>query len=131
MYNILYSRYNETDIVFNTEPTVTQELSERAVRILDADYKAADLPTVVDNNCAQLTKADKSKSLELLTQFKQLFDGSLGNSETSPVRLELRQNYSPYCGRAYPIPKIHLDVFKREVDRLEELGVLKREKDSP
>ena len=72
MYNILYSCFNETNIVFNTEPTVTQELTERAVRILDADYKAADLPTVVDSNCAHLTKANKSKLLELLTQFKQL-----------------------------------------------------------
>ena len=92
MYNILYSCSNETNIVFNTEPTVTQELTERAVRILDADYKAADLPTVVDNNCAHLTKADKPKLLELLTEFKQLFYGTLGDWKTSHARLELWQN---------------------------------------
>ena len=67
----------------------------------------------------------------MLTQFRQFFDGSLGNWEIGPARLDLRKNYSPYCGRAYPIPKLHLDVFKQEVDRLEELGVLKREKDFP
>ena len=105
MYNILYSRFNRTNIMFNTEPTVTQELTDRAVQILDADYKAADLPTVVDNSCAHLTKADKSKLLELLTQFKQLSDGNLGNWDTSPARLELRQNYPPYCGRVIRFQK--------------------------
>ena len=33
--------------------------------------------------------------------------------------------------QGFLIPKIHLDVFKREVDISEGLGVLKREKDSP
>ena len=66
----------------------------------------------------------------MLFEFKQLFDGTLGDWNTSPARLELRQNYSPYVGRAYPIPKCHQDVFRKEVDRLEDLGVLKWEGDS-
>ena len=73
MYNILYSHSGETNTMFNTESTVTWELTDRAARILDPDYKAAYLPTLVDNNCAHLIKADKSELLELLTPLKQLF----------------------------------------------------------
>ena len=46
------------------------------------------------------------------------------------MRLELWQNYLPYHGRAYQIPKIDQDVFREEVNRSENLGALKREKDS-
>ena len=93
--------------MFHIKPTVTQELTDRAVNILDASYKAADLPIAVKNNCIYLTKPNKSNLLEMLTEFKQLFDGTLGDWKTSPAGLELRQNYLPYIGRAYPIPKIH------------------------
>ena len=59
------------------KPTLTQELNDRAVKILYANYKATDLLTVVKNKCEHLTNADKSRLLELLTEFKQLFDGTL------------------------------------------------------
>ena len=85
---------------------------------------------MVQDNCAHLTIAEKLKLLDLLHEFRQLFDGTLGDWKTSPVRLEIGQNYSPYVGRAYLIPKFHQDVFRQEVDRLEGLGVLKWEGDS-
>ena len=66
----------------------------------------------------------------MLTEFKQLFDGTLGDWETSPARIELRQIYSPHHGRAYQIPKIYQDIFWKEVDRLEKLEVSKQEIDS-
>ena len=117
--------------MFHIELTVkTQEATDQVVKILDAKYEAADIPKVVEDNCKHLTIAEKSKLLDLLFEFKQLFDGTLGDWNTSPARLELRQNYSPYVGRAYPIPKCHQDVFRKEVDRLENLGVLKWEGDS-
>ena len=114
--------------MFHIEPTITQELTDRAVKILDAKYKAADLRTVDDNNYEHLTKVNKSKLLELVTEFKQLFDGTLGDWTKSPARLEVWHNYLPYRGRAHLIPKIHQDIFQKEVDRLEQLGVLKWDK---
>ena len=112
------------------EPDSTEELTQRAVRILDADYKAADLPKVVDENCPHLNGADKGKLLELLQKYEECFDGTLGEWKTSPAKLELKEGVTPYSGRAYPVPRIHRDVFKREVDRLVKLGVLKREDNS-
>ena len=62
--------------MFHIEPTGTQELTDRSVNNLDADYKAADLGRVVKDNCKHLSNADKSKFLGLLTEFKQTFDGT-------------------------------------------------------
>ena len=59
-----------------------------------------------------------------------MFDGTLGDWKTSPAHFELKEGARPHHGRAYPIPQAHKEVFKREVDRLVGLGVLKHEPDS-
>ena len=85
---------------------------------------------VANENCPHLNGADKGKLLELLQKYEECFDGTLGEWKTSPAKLELKEGVTPYSGRAYPVPRIHRDVFKREIDRLVKLGVLKREDDS-
>ena len=47
--------------------------------------------------------------------------------ETTPVKLELREGIRPFHGRAYPVPFIHKHTLKKEVERLESIGVLKWE----
>ena len=64
--------------MFHIKPTVTQEATDWAVEILDASYKAADIPKVVEDNCAHLAIAEKSKLLDLLQEFMQFFYGTLG-----------------------------------------------------
>ena len=54
-----------------------------------------------------------------------MFDGTLGDWNTSPVSFDLKEGINPYHSRAYPIPKIHSDTVKKEVERLVKLGVLK------
>ena len=127
--NWLYASTFPSTFSYHSKPAITGEATKRAIKKLDANYEAADLTKVVENNCAHLTRAEKSQLLQLLTEFQQLFDGTLGDWKTSPAKLELKREHSPYHGKAYPIPKIHKDVFRKEVDRLEELGVLKWEGD--
>ena len=112
------------------EPVSTDNATRRAVKILDADYAAAELPKVVDENCSHLSSTDKEKLLELLQEFEELFDGTLGDWKTSPAKLELKEDATPYHGRAFPVPRIHRDTLRIEVDRLVKLGVLKLEDDS-
>ena len=112
------------------EPIVTNDTTKRAIRILDAKYEEVDLPKILQEKCAYLTNEEQSALLKLLTGFQDLFDGILGDWKTSPVHLQLKEGVQPYNGNAYPIPKIHRDVLKREVRRLKKLGVLKREPDS-
>ena len=73
------------------EPKSTAELTERAIKILDASYEKADLPQVVKNNCKHLSKDHQTMLLDLLTDFEDLFDGILGVWDTEPISIELKE----------------------------------------
>ena len=64
--------------------------------------------------------------MALLENYSDLFDGTLGHWTNDPYKVELKEGVTPYHARAYPIPKIHENTLKVEVDRLCKLGVLKR-----
>ena len=112
------------------EPASTDEATQRTVRILDAKYEKADLQSVVSENCAHLDLTEQNKLLDLLLEFEDLFDGTLGDSNTEPVSFELKEGAKLYRSRPYPVPKIHKEVLIKEVERLCKLGVLRREYDS-
>ena len=40
--------------------------------------------------------------------------------------LELKEGVKPYHARAFPVPKVHYDTLKKEVEQLCKVGVLKR-----
>jgi hypothetical protein len=65
---------------------------------------------------------------KLLIANSTLFEGGLGTIEMDPVLLEMNTNndgFKPYCGRAYPIPHIHYNTTKNEINRLVNIGVLR------
>ena len=62
--------------------------------------------------------------LKLLLEFKILFDGTLGDWKTEPIKFQLKPGTIVYHGRAFLIPHIHLETPKKEVARLVKLGVL-------
>ena len=64
---MLASHFHLTNM-FHIDPNLTQKATDQAVNILDTNYKAADLPKEVDDNCEYLTDADKSKLPKLLTK---------------------------------------------------------------
>jgi hypothetical protein len=55
------------------------------------------------------------------------FDGTLVDWKTKPVSFQLKEGVSPYHGQAFPVPKIHKETVKKEVERLCQLGVLERQ----
>ena len=112
------------------EPKSTAELTERAIKILDANYEKADLPQVVKDNCAHLSKDHQSQLLDLLTDFEDLFDGTLGTWNTEPVTFQLKEGAKPYHGKPYPVPKAQKAVLLKELDRLMEIGVIIRQPES-
>ena len=109
-----------------TEPELVQESTDRANRILDANYEKANLASIVKEQCSHLTKEEKNALLRLLLSYEDLFDGTLGDWQTEPIKFQLKPGATPYHGRAYPIPKIHEETLKKEIQRLIELGVLER-----
>ena len=58
-----------------------------------------------------------------------MLDGTLGDWRTTSVGSKLKSRAKAHHGRAFPIPHIHLQVLKREVKRLVELGLLIKQPD--
>jgi hypothetical protein len=50
----------------------------------------------------------------------------LRNMDEHPQDIELKEDTKPYHAKAFPIPKIHLETLKAEVERLCQLGILKK-----
>jgi hypothetical protein len=74
--------------------------------------------------------------MKLMLVNSTLFEGVMGTIEMDPVFLELTTNndgLKPYSGRAYPIPHIHYNTTKNEINRLVKIGVLRQcsTKDNP
>ena len=76
----------------SVEPLVTQEATERMVRILDSKYEKANLSNVVAST-THLTDVEKQKLFKLLVKYEDLFDGSVlwenGKQSQSTLNLSM------------------------------------------
>jgi hypothetical protein len=84
----------------------------------------------VKDNCSHLESSQQEKLLSLLLDYKLLFDGTLSNWNRPPVFIKMKEGAKPYHGRPYPIPQIHKATLMKEINRLESIGVLKRQSSS-
>ena len=107
------------------EGDAVQSATSRMTRILDNDYHKADLPAIVQQ-CTHLTTVQQQLLLRVLQKHEPLFDGTLGKWNVEPLNIQLKPGVTPYHSRAFPIPKIHEETLKKEVRRLECIGVLRR-----
>jgi hypothetical protein len=102
-----------------------EEASARIWQILDAKYEAAN----IDDACTQqgqLDQVEKEKLKQLLLKYESLLDGTFGKRSGSPVELQLNKGSTLCHARAFPVPRVHLDTLKMEVEQLCQLGVLKK-----
>ena len=121
--------YLDHIIEISSEPEILREELYEATKILDANYKKADLDEVV-RNIPHLTEEQKSQVLSLLYKHQSLFEGKLGLWNTPPVSLELEENAKPFHARAFPIPQIHEATIRKECERLCKEGVLEKDSNS-
>jgi hypothetical protein len=76
---------------------------------------------------AHLSDAQQKTLLGVLRTYSEVFNGQLGTLPGNPVSLRLKsQNVVPYHGSAFPVPKIYETLFKHEVQRRCDLGVLQK-----
>ena len=94
-----------------------------ATRILDAKYEQADIHEVAFRQ--QHLSFDQRRDLfSILNKHKKLFDGSLGVYPHKKVHIELKPGAKPVHHHAYPVPHLHRQTFKKELDHMVELGIL-------
>ena len=83
-------------------------------------------PKEVADQQDHLTKDQQHDLERLLEKFPELFNGKLKKYTGSKVSLTLKPDASPYQSRAYKIPHIHRNLFKEELSKLIDQGVLSR-----
>jgi predicted aspartyl protease len=93
--------------------------------ITSANYVKADIRQVVQD-IETLTSPQKRVVEHSLGKYQRLFDGKLGLARVPPISLQLKPDARPYQGRPYPIAQAHYPIVKKEIERLEQLGVLRR-----
>ena len=101
------------------------ESTDRIKRILDVTYEKADLEKIT-SECQNLNVEERESLLTLLTKYESLFDGTLGFRNHEEYDIEPQPGVKPYHARAYPIPKIHEQTLRTELERLCSIGVLQK-----
>ena len=112
-------------ILRSNKPKSTRDSTQRVIKILDSKYEKADLDQIM-KNATNLDKTQKTMLLQLLKKYKDLFDGTLGRWNTTPVIIELQSNAKPVNARWYPVPRINKTTFKKEMMQLVQVGVLEK-----
>ena len=103
------------EVVMQTsEPASKIEATEILIKILDSTYAEAELKQVA-NNAIQLNADERTQLLRLLEDFKDLFDGTLGDWYTETVYMELKPVSKPFNSKYYPVPRINKEDFRKEV----------------
>ncbi len=113
------------DGFFVQDPQSVDDATDRLKHILDAKYEKADLEEIVDA-MDYLTPEERTSLQHLMNRYETLFDGSLGTWDKTQYKIDLKKGAEPYHARAFPIPRIHLNSLKTEVERLCKIGVLKK-----
>ena len=88
-------------------------------------YEPANLQDIV-NKCTYLLPHQQQQLYQMLQKFHKLFDGQLKTFKGPPVHLQLIENPKPIRRRPYSVPTSHLTVFKAELQRLLEIGVIEK-----
>jgi len=76
----------------------------RTTRKLDAHYEAANIDQII-STCHNLNTKQKQQLRNLLEEFIDLFDGTLGSWKDQQINIELKENNKPYHAKVFVIPK--------------------------
>ena len=107
------------------EPESTKSERSRLVKILDADYKAADIEDIV-KKVDNLNEEQKDSLRSLLNTYKDLFDSSLGYFDVPLIKLEIKPGTKSVHGRPFPVLHIHMQTLYKEIQHMVDLGILEK-----
>ena len=93
--------------------------------IKESTYKSVSIADVIAAQ-SHLSSEQSQPLSKMLEKHTTLFDGILKKYPHHLVHMDVAPNAIPKHLRAYPVAHIHLDVFKIELQRLCNVGVLER-----
>jgi transposase InsO family protein len=93
--------------------------------ILPSKYETIS-PFEVAARQTHLTKLQQSDLATLLGKFPKLFSNELKTYPHRKIHIDLKPGSVPVASRPYPVPKHHEAVFKQELQRLCDIGVLEK-----
>ena len=101
------------------------EVDSFASTITKSTYHPISISTILDTQ-KHLSVKDREILSNMLNKHTVLFDGILKVYPHQLVHLDILPNVTPRHLYAYPVANIHLNVFKAELLRLCDIGVLER-----
>jgi hypothetical protein len=106
--------------------TIAESYSASHAHVKDAVYNVHD-PTKVAAIQTHLTVAQRAKLATVFTKRSLLFSGRIGCYTKRQFHIELKPGTVPYhVKRPYHISVYDIPAYKREMERQESIGVLKR-----
>ncbi len=122
-YTYCTSVLSPLELEFESNFMSNQIIDSFETCILDAKYKQANIHDVAFNQ-NHLTLDQHCNLFNILSKHKKLFDGSLGVYPHKKVHIDLKPGAKPVHHRAFPVPPVHRQTFKTELDYMVELGIL-------
>ena len=115
---------------FKLEPISKREATKRTTEMFDEKYGIADLPVIVNENCSHPNSLQQANLPDLLQNNEELFDGTLGDCQTDPVKFHIQLGAKPCNGRTLPVTHSLMPVLKKDAEQLVDIGVQKRQPES-
>jgi Reverse transcriptase (RNA-dependent DNA polymerase) len=119
----------KTEILVSMAEKLAQEMNNEDLenyvgQILESKYDKVSPAEVAAAQKHLIT--EQRKSIEILvTKYPRLFSGELGVYPGRKIHLEVEPGAIPVHARPYSVARLHLEVFKQELKRLVEIGVLR------
>jgi hypothetical protein len=92
-------------------------------KILDAMHEKMDVSDVVKTQ-THLNTQQQSQLLEVLSKYPKVFSNDLGCYPHKQFHIDLQPNAKLVHRQAYPVPRLHEETFKKELEHLVRIGVL-------
>jgi hypothetical protein len=125
---IIDKAWTMNNSIYQSIPKESQSMN--LIQPLDAKYEKAGPRAIVEDDCNKhFCSQEQALLLEILQEFKELFDGTLGDWDCDPVSCKLKEGPMTYNCQPSPYSK-NLETTEKEIQRLYDLGVLKLQADS-
>ena len=112
------------DELFNESDEDDCDLDSYAESLIAEAKYGKVTPQEVAAKQTHLSEYQRKVLEDTLAQYNTLFDGGLGHYTKRKIHLEVDPNVVPVHSKPYSVPKVHEEIFKKELHHLVDIGVL-------